>query len=134
MTWVVWSLLNVWMPLIILIFTSTCTVSTGTRHLKYPCKKLHSDLRIQAIWKLAILSFTVSVMLFYTVSCVPETKVNHVIPCLSIMLKNRGSFFIKHLILILYLSLTMTTLGRLILLSLKVTLTSFQSISRVSQI
>ena len=73
-------------------------------------------------------------MLFYSVSCVPEAKVNHVIPCLSIMWKSSGSFFIQHLTLILSLSLIVTILGKLILLSLKVMLTSFQSISRVSQI
>ena len=37
----------------------------------------------------------------HTVSFVPKAKVNHVIPCLSIMWKSRGSFFIKHLIFIL---------------------------------
>ena len=40
------------MPLIILIFTLTAMVSIGRRHLKYPCKKLHSGLIIQAIWKI----------------------------------------------------------------------------------
>ena len=59
----------------------------------------------------------------------PTAKVNHVIPCLSIRWKSKGSFFIKHLTLILSLSLIVTTLGKLILLSLKVTVTSFQSIS-----
>ena len=38
MTWVVWSLVNVWMPLIIMIFTSTSNVSIGNRHLKNSCK------------------------------------------------------------------------------------------------
>ena len=128
------SLLNVWMTLIVLIFTSTCTVSSGSRHLKYPCLKLHSGLRIQVIWKISYIVICSSVMLFQTVSSVPKAKVNHVIPCLSIMWKSRGSFFIKCLIFILSLSLTVTTLGKLILLLLKVTLTSFQSISRVSQI
>ena len=33
-----------------LIFTSKSTVSVGRRHLNYPCKKLHSGLRIQAIF------------------------------------------------------------------------------------
>ena len=133
MIWVVWSLLNVWKPLIILIFTSTSIVSMGRRHLKYPCKKWHFGLRIQAIWKISYIVIYSSVMLFHTVSCVPEAKVNHVIPCLSIMWKSRSSFFIKYLILILSLSLIVTTLGKLILLSLKVTVTSFQSISRVSK-
>ena len=65
-------------------------------------------------------------MLIYSVSRVPEGKVNHVIPCFSIMWKSSGSFFIMHLILIVSLSLIVTILGELILLSLKVTLTSFQ--------
>ena len=52
MTCVDWSLLNVWMPLIVLIFTSVSMVSIGRRHLKYPCMKLHSGLRIQAIWEI----------------------------------------------------------------------------------
>ena len=72
--------------------------------------------------------------LFYTVSCVLETTVNHAIPCLSITRKSSGPFFIMHLILILSLSLIVTILDKLILLSLKGTLTSFQSISKVSQI
>ena len=105
--------------------TSTSTVPSGSRHLKYPCLKLHSGLRIQAIWKISYIVICSSVMLFHTVSCVPEAKVNHVIPCLSIMWKNRGSFFVECLILILSFSLTVTTLGNLILLSLKVMLTSF---------
>ena len=50
---------------------------------------------------------------FHTVSCVPKAKVNHVTPCLSIMWKSRGSFSIKHLILILSLSLIVTTLGKI---------------------
>ena len=88
--------------------------------------------------KLALLSFQnfrVFVMLFcsviYTVSCVPEAKVYHVIPCFSIRWKSKGSFFIKHLTLILSWSLIVTTLGKLISFSLKVTVTSFQSISNV---
>ena len=134
MTWVVWSLLNVWIPLIILIFTSTSTVSIGRRHLKYLCKKLRSGLRIQASWKISYIVIHCFCNVIHTVSCVPTAKVNHVIPCLSIMWKSRASFFIKHLILILALSLIVTTLGKLMWLSLKVTLISFQSISRVSQI
>ena len=113
-------------------FHSTVSLAKSTRStharsciLVYECRPSR---------KLSILPFTVSVVLFHTVSFVPKAKVNHVIPCLSIMWKSRGSFFIKHLILILSLSLIVTTLGKLILLSLKVTLTSFQSISRVSQI
>ena len=118
-------------------------VSSGNKHLKYPCTKLHCGIRMQAIWKiiyivsysfLFALSYIISSVLFYTVSCVLEAKVNHVIPCLSIMWKSSGSFFLMHLILILSLSLIVTILGKLILLSLKVTLTSFQSISKVSQI
>ena len=134
MTWVVWSLLRVWMPIIILISTSTCTVSIGERYLKYLCKKFHSGIGMQAIWKLSILSYTVFEVLFYTVFCVFEAKVNQVIPCLSIIWKSSGSLLMKHLILILSLSLIVILLGKLILLSLKVTLNSFQSMSRVSQI
>ena len=130
---VVQSLLNVWMPHIILIFTATSTVSAGSRHLMYLCLKLHSGFRLQAIWKISYIVIYSSMMLFHTVSCVLKAKVNHVIPCLSIMLKSRGSFFIKCLILISSFNLIVTTLGKLILLSLKVTLTSFKSISRVSQ-
>ena len=59
-------------------------------------------------------------------------KVNHKIPYLSIRQKSRGSFFIECLFLILSWSLIVTALGKLILLSLKVTVTSFQSISRMS--
>ena len=134
MTWVVWSLLNVWMPLIILIFTSTSTVAIGSRHLEYPCKKLHSGLRIQAICKISYIFIHSFCNVIHTVSCVCEVKVNHVIACLNIMWKGRGSFFIQHLILILSLSLIVTNLGKLILFSLKVILTYFQYISSVSQI
>ena len=73
-------------------------------------------------------------MVIYTVSCVTVAKATHAIPCLSIRWKSKGSLFIKHLILILSQSLIVTTLDNLILLSLKVTVTSFQSISKVSHI
>ena len=134
MTWVVQSLLNLWMPLIILTLTTASTVSYGRRHLKYLCKKLHSGLRIQAIWKISYIVIYILCNVIHTVFCVLTAKVNHVIPCLSIMWRSRGSFFIKHLISILSCSLIVTTLSKLILLSSKVTVTSFQSISRVSQI
>ena len=62
----------------------------------------------------------------------PAAKVNHIIPSLSIRWKGNGSLFIKHLTLILSWSLIVTTLGKLILLSLKITVTSLQSISSVS--
>ena len=123
--------------------SSTPMVSTGNRHLKYPCMKLPCGIRMQAIWKIiyiAIYSFLfalpyiVSCVLFCSGSSVLEAKMNHVIPCLSIKWKSSGSFFIMHLILILSLSLIMNFLCKLILLSLKVTMTSFQSISKVSQI
>ena len=55
---VVQSLLNIWIPFTVLTFTSTSTISCDNRHLKYLCTKLHSDIRMQAIW--AILSYTVS--------------------------------------------------------------------------
>ena len=121
-------------PSIIFTFISTSTVSSGSRHLKYPCRKLHSDFRIQAIWKISCIVIQKFGNVNHTVSCVPVAKVNHIIPCLSIRCKSKGSFFIKHLILILSWSLIVRTLGKLILLSLKVTLTFFQSISRVSHV
>ena len=68
----------------------------------------------------------------YTVSCVSVAKVNHVIPCFSMKLKSKGSLFISCLILILSWSLMVTTLGKLILFPLKVTVTSLQSIYNVS--
>ena len=80
--------------------------------------------------KLSILSFTVFVMLFSYSPLCAQGQSELCNSFLSIMWKGRGSF-LKHLVLILSLSLIVTTLGKLILLSLKVTLTSFQSISRV---
>ena len=71
--------------------------------------------------------------MFYTVSCMLQGKVGQLVPCLNITCNSSGSFFIMHLILILSLSLIVTILGTSILLSLKVMLTSFQSISKVSQ-
>ena len=62
----------------------------------------------------------------------PVAKVNHIIPCFSIRWKSKGSLFIKHLTLILSWSLIVTTLGKLTWLSLKVTVTSFLSISSTS--
>ena len=132
-TWVVLSLLNMWISLTVFTFTSKSTVSNGSRHLKYPFRKLHSALRIQAIWKNSYIVIQSFCNINHTVSCVPVAKENYIIPCLSIMWKSRGSFFIKHLTLILSRSLIVTTLGKLILISLKITLTSFQTISRVSQ-
>ena len=132
-TWVVLSLLNMWIPLIIFTFTSTSTVSNGSRHLYYPCRKLHSGFRIQAIWKISYIVIQSFWYCFnHTVPCVPVAKVNHIIPCLSNNWKSRGSFFIQHLILILSWSLIVTTLDKLTLLPLKVTVTSFWSIFRVS--
>ena len=68
----------------------------------------------------------------YTVSCVPAAKVNHYIPCFSIRWKSKGSLFINCLTLILSWSLIITALGKSISSPLKVTVTSFQSISSVS--
>ena len=64
----------------------------------------------------------------------PAAKVNRVIPCFSIRWKSKGSLFIKNLTLILSWSLIVTILGKLIWLSLKVTVTSFQSIFCVSHL
>ena len=112
-------LLNVLNPCIIFTLTSLSTVSTGIRHLKDPSGKL-------AI--LSFQNFRVFIMLFcsviYTVSCVPVAKVNHLIPCFSIRWKSKDSLFIKCLTLILSCSLITTILGKLIWLSLKVTVTS----------
>ena len=41
-TWVVLSCLNMCVPCMDVIFTSTLTTSTRSLHLKKPCKKLHS--------------------------------------------------------------------------------------------
>ena len=92
--------------------TSTSTVSIGSRHLKYPCRKLHLGFRIQAIWKFSYIFIQSFCNVNHTVSCVPAAKVNHVIPCLSIKWKSRGSFFIEHLILILSLTLIVGTIGK----------------------
>ena len=119
------------------LYTRDCMIWPwwyGRRHLKYPCKKLHSGLRILAIWKIiyiVIYSFC-SVISYSLLSAQGQS-----VPCNSLFkhyVEKKGFFSIKHLILILSLSLIVTTHGKLILLSLKVTLTSFQSISRVSQI
>ena len=48
---VVLSLWTICIPCIEVIFTSTSTTSTGSQHLKYPCKKLHSGWSKQAILK-----------------------------------------------------------------------------------
>ena len=67
---VVCSLLNMWIPLIILNFTSTFMVCIGRRHLKYPCKKLHSGSRIQAIWKIIyIVIYSFCNVISYSLLC-----------------------------------------------------------------
>ena len=71
--------------------------------------------------------------IIYTVSNVPVARVYCISPCFSIRGKSNGFLFIKCLTLILSWSLIVTTLGKLILFSLKITVTSFQSISNVSQ-
>ena len=84
---------------------------------------------MQAIWKIIyIVLYSFLFALFYIVSCVLVYTVSFVLG------KSSGSFFIMHLILLLSLSIIVAILGKLILLSLKVTLTSFQSISKVSQV
>ena len=116
------------------IFTSTSTISTGKEHLKNPCKKLHLGCRMHAIWKNSEVYFeNIHFLNFvYMASCMPAAKVNHVIPCFSIRWKSKGSLFINHLTLNLSWSLIITILGKSILLPLKVTVISFQSISNVS--
>ena len=132
MTWVVLSLLNVWIPLIVFTFTSMSTVSNGSRCLSTNARSCILIWEYRPSGKLACIVIHSFCNIVHTVSCAPVAKVYHIIPCLIIMWKSMGSFFIKHLILSLSLSLIVTTLGKLIWLSLKVTLTSFQSISRVS--
>ena len=61
------------------------------------------------------------------------TKLNHVFPCLSIILNINGCFLSS--LLALYLSVKgITDLGKFILLSFRVILTSDQSFSKTSQI
>ena len=64
-------------------------------------------------------------------SCVPAAKVNHAIPCFSIRWKSKGSLFIKHLTLIFVFEFNCNTSLQINFVSLKVTVTSFQSISSV---
>ena len=66
------------------------------------------------------------------VSCVSVAKVYHIIPCFDIKWKSNTSLFISLLTFILSWSLIITTMGKSILLLLKVTVTSFQSIYSVS--
>ena len=66
------------------------------------------------------------------VSCIPVAKVNPIIPCFNNRWKSKGFLFINCLTLILSWSLIITTLGKSISSPLKVTVTSFQSISNVS--
>ena len=40
-TCIVWSLLNIWVPCMDVIFTSTSTTCSKSLHLKNPCRKLH---------------------------------------------------------------------------------------------
>ena len=79
-SWVILSLLNMCVPCIEVIFTSMPTTSTGSRHLKYPCRKLHSGCMMHAILKDIENTF-----LIYTISGISVSKVNHAIPCLIIM-------------------------------------------------
>ena len=46
----VWPLLNMCVPCIDVIFTSMSTTSTGSLHLKNPCKKLHSGCSKHAMF------------------------------------------------------------------------------------
>ena len=75
-------------------------------------------------------------MLTYTVSGggLSEANVKQVKPCFNMMLKSNDSPSIIWLILNLSLNLIVTDFGKFILFPFKVTLTSFQSISVISQI
>ena len=46
---VIWSVLKMCVPCIDVTLTSMSTTSTSSLHLKYPCRKLHSDLSKHAI-------------------------------------------------------------------------------------
>ena len=81
--------------------------------------------------KLKFLKYILNISV-YTVSCIPIAKVNYIIPRFNIRWKSKGSLFISHLTLILSWSLIIATLGKSVLSPLKVTVTSFQSISNVS--
>ena len=48
-SWVIQSLLKMCVPCIDVTLTSTSTTSTGSLHLKYPCRKLHSGWSKHAI-------------------------------------------------------------------------------------
>ena len=63
-----------------------------------------------------------------------DANVNQVMPCFNTMWKSNGSLLTMHLILNLSLNCFVTDYGKLILFPFKVTLTSFQSNSVMSQI
>ena len=119
-SWHILSLLNVWVPYIDVILTSTSKVSTSSWH-----KKIHARSYIWAAVykpsdKFKMLRVNLYLIDTYMVSCVTVTKANHVIPCFDIRWKSRGFLFINLLTLILSWSLITTILGKYILLLLKV--------------
>ena len=128
--WHVLSLLNIRVPCIDVIFTSTCTISTGRQHLKKPCKNctLVAEYRPSECKMLEVYLHLFNI---YPFSCVSVAKGNHVVPCFSIRWKSKGFLFMNLITLILSWSLITSTLGKSILLPLKVTVTSFQLISNV---
>ena len=121
------SLFNICIAFIVFTVTSTSMVSSGSWHQKNPHRKMHWGTRTQAI-----LEKYLYCLLQFLESWKPN--MNQVIPCFIIMWKSSGSFFIIGLIFNLSLGFSMTDLGRFTLLLLKVTLTSFQSSFKVSQI
>ena len=63
-----------------------------------------------------------------------STRLNHVFPCLSITENSNGCFLRSFLALYLSLKGIITKLGKSISLSFSIILTSYQSISKTSQI
>ena len=129
--WQVLSLLNIWVPCINVILTSMSTISTGRQHLKSCAKNCALVVGCRPSEN-NMLEVYLHLFNIYTVSHVSVARLNHVIPCFSMRWKSKGSLFINLLTLILSWSLIIAILGKSILLPLKVTVTSFQSISNVS--
>ena len=119
-SWVVLSLLKMCVPYIDVTLTSTSTSSTGHLHLKNSCRKLHSG------WSRHVISKK-KCSRIYTVS-----KLYHVIPCFTIILKFHVSLLIILLTFILSCILNLTNCGNFISLLLNDSLMLSQFISKVS--
>ena len=97
--------------------------------LKKSCSKfIHNYFDINLLsWLFKLFQVWVPLLYYYS-------KGNHAITCFSIKCKSKGSLLTRHLILNLSLYGMMTEAGKIILFSVRVGLTSFQSISKMSQI